>query len=104
MAWYYDIFRNKTAIKSFKVKTWKWNLDGICDFIYWADENNINCKFLHDIPYTTKLTFDNCKCTLVEDKSVLVYRPWRISNPFIAENLEDFHKNYLWHEEKNNEH
>lgn len=100
MAWYYDIFRNKTAIKNFEVKAWKWNLDGILDFIYWAEKNNITCKFLHTIPYTTtELTFDNCKCTLIENESILIYHPWRINNLFVVENLEDFYKNYLWREE-----
>lgn len=104
MAWHYDIFRNKTAIKSFKVKAWKWNIDGILDFIYWAEENNIVYKFLYISPHINELAFDNCRCTLIENESVLVYCPWRINNLFVVENLEDFHKNYLWHKEKNNEH
>lgn len=109
MAWYYDALKDYTAHEEYKVLAWRWTPDNAFDFDKWAKEHDIEYIHTYALGLTGSvdlLTFSNRlrSLRLVEDENVLVYMPWLVEDkcfPFVVENIEDFHKEYLWHEEAN---
>lgn len=120
MAWYYNLLNDNTAHEEYKVLAWCWTPDNALNFCKWAKEHDIECKYKQDEVFGgefDELIFydhwadtqidENITFKMLDEDCVIIYLPWIEENdcfPFIVESLEDFHKEYLWYEEKNNEH
>jgi hypothetical protein len=119
MAWYYNAFYDNTAHEEYKVLAWRWTPDNALNFYKWAKEHGIKYKCEQGEIFDKKfdqITFynhwadiqdnENFTFKIFDKNSFIIYLPWIDKNncfPFDIENLEDFHKEYIWHEEKNNE-
>lgn len=113
MAWYLDVGEN-CCYEEYKVEAWRWWKNGIIAFDKWAKEHNIHCEHRQDEDfgegfdeiifydhYADTRNDENVIFKAMDEDLVLIYNP-RIEEtglfPFTVENIEDFHKNYLWYE------
>lgn len=110
MAWYLDVGEN-CCYEEYKVEAWRWWKNGIIAFDKWAKEHNIHYEHKQDeelgegfdeiIFYADTCNNEDIVFQAMDEDRVIIYNP-RIAKtgrfPFAVENIEDFHKNYLWYE------
>ena len=118
MAWYIDIGDN-CCYEEHKVEAWRWQKNGIIAFDKWAKEHGVHCEHRQDkdfgegfdeiIFYDHYADTSNDEIVIFKamaEDLVLIYNPRDEEDgcfPFTVENIEDFHKKYLWYEGYNEE-
>lgn len=113
MAWYIDLGDN-CCYADHEVEAWRWWKNDIIAFDKWAKEHNIHCEHKQDEElgegfdkiifydhYADSYNNEDIVFKAMDEDLILIYNP-RIEEtgcfPFKVENIEDFHKNYLWSE------